>query len=239
MGNSLLYLGHSTIVITTSCNSKIVIDPFLQNNPLCPEAFKTLTDISFVGLTHGHSDHTADVLPLFQNNNPRLFATYELASLVAADGVPSESIEFMNKGGRVRLSEEKHLYASLTHAQHSNSYTTKNGETKYAGEACGIILELPDKKKVYHMGDTSLFGDLEMIGKTYAPDIALIPIGDRFTMGPCEAATAAKLLAAKIVIPIHWGTFGLLTGTPEEFVSALDDSSIKATVLQPGEHLSF
>lgn len=235
MKTVIQFLGHSCFLITTSNNIKILIDPFLRDNPTCPDNLKDPGIIDFIGLTHGHSDHTSDAVFLAKKYNAKVFATYELASLISADGVSQEQIEFMNKGGRIPLGEDSLIFASLTSAQHSSSYQNKNGETKYAGEACGIILELPENKVIYHLGDTCLFSDLKLIGETFKPTVALVPIGDRFTMGPKDAAIATSLINPEYVIPIHWGTFDLLSGTPEDFSAQLGHNRSKLVTLNPGE----
>ena len=148
------------------------------------------------------------------------------------EGVPEDTIIFMNKGGTVELDG---LKVTLTHAMHSSSYDTENG-TVYAGEACGVVLHSGDKA-IYHAGDTALFSDMELIKEEYEPMIALIPIGDCFTMGPREGARAAELVGADIAIPIHYGTFPLLTGCPKIFKEECQHKGIEGMILAPGESL--
>ena len=239
MSFEIRYLGHSTILITLSSKKKILIDPWLEGNPSCPENFKNLDGIDLICLTHGHSDHTGSAVELAIKTKAVVCATYELATLLAKDGVPESQIQFMNKGGSVTIPTVDDITVTLTHAIHSNSYTSKDGTTNYAGEACGIVLSGKGGLSIYHAGDTSLFNDMSLIRELYHPEVALLPIGDRFTMGPKEAAMATRLLHPKYVIPIHWGTFPPLTGTTKEFATALEGSESEVVALNPGEARSF
>jgi L-ascorbate metabolism protein UlaG (beta-lactamase superfamily) len=239
MSYELTYLGHSTVLVTLQSKKKIIIDPWLDGNPSCPEAFKNLTDVNLICLTHGHSDHAGSVVELAIKSKATVCATFELASLLVKDGVPESQIQYMNKGGTVSVPAVDNLKVSLTHAFHSNSYDGKDGKTHYAGEACGVVISGQPGVSIYHAGDTSLFGDMRLIREQYHPEVALIPIGDRFTMGPKEAALATKLIQPNYVIPIHYGTFPLLTGTPEEFAKSLADVEAELVVLKPGEAKSF
>lgn len=230
------YLGHSTVVIRHETNLGIVIDPWLEGNPSCPDAFKNLDDIKIIILTHGHADHTSSAAELAKKTGAVIFATYELAMLMGAEGVAKEQLQPMNKGGCVK--DKSGTKISLTHAMHSSSFDASDGKTYYAGEACGVVITLASGKAIYHAGDTALFSDMEIIKTTHNPSIALLPIGDRFTMGPKDAARAAKIIGAKTVIPIHHSTFPLLTGTPKQFEEALSDSDIVVQTLAPGEFIS-
>jgi L-ascorbate metabolism protein UlaG (beta-lactamase superfamily) len=154
--------------------------------------------------------------------------------IMIAEGVPADKVIPMNKGGAVTVDA---VEIRLTNAYHSSSYDTKNG-TIYAGEACGVLLS-SDGGTVYHAGDTSLFSDIKLIGDTFKPDVALLPIGDRFTMGPEEAAQAAAWTRCKVAIPIHYKTFDLLTGSYEEFARACNKLSVETRELLPGQSTSF
>ena len=140
----------------------------------------------------------------------------------------------MNKGGSIT---EDGITVALTHAMHSNSYDGKDA-THYAGEACGVVVKTAEHC-VYHAGDTALFGDMKLIAEQHSPDIGLLPIGDRFTMGPAEAARAARLMQLQTAIPIHFNTFPLLTGTAQEFQSLLKNDSVSVVVLEPGQKHSL
>lgn len=239
MSYKITFLGHSTVLITLPSEKKILIDPWLEGNPSCPEKFKTFDSIDLICLTHGHSDHTGSALELAIKTGATVCATYELASLLNKDGVPESQLQFMNKGGTVKLETVDDISVTLTHAQHSNSYTSKDGSSNYAGEACGVVISAERGLSIYHAGDTSLFGDMRLIRDLYHPEVALIPIGDRFTMGPKEAALATKLIHPSYVIPVHWGTFPLLSGTTEEFAKALTGIESELVVLNPGEEKTF
>lgn len=224
----ITYAGHSAIFIESS-NYTIGIDPWLGTNPSCPPELKTPKRLDLIILTHGHYDHTDGVVQLAQKYGSKVAAIYELASLLQEEGVDQGKIEFMNKGGTVTVDG---LTVTLTNAFHSNSFAGKRG-TVYAGEPCGVVVS-DGKIPIYHAGDTCLFSDMKLIGEEYSPKVALFPIGDRFTMGPKEASKAAKLVGAAINIPIHWGTFPPLTGTPSQFEEACGALGVKTKVLQPG-----
>ena len=230
MSCKLTYAGHSAVMI--EIGGKIVaIDPWLEGNPLCPERLKSPAKIDLIVLTHGHSDHASEAAALARKLGCKLAATYELAIIMNQEGVASEKIVFMNKGGTAQIDG---LSVTLTHAFHSSSYDSKDG-TVYAGEPCGVVLR-DRTHSIYHAGDTALFSDMALIGERYQPEVALLPIGDLFTMGPEEAAHAAKLLRCKTAIPIHHSTFPGLTGTPSEFSAACKKLNIpNVAVLAPGE----
>jgi L-ascorbate metabolism protein UlaG (beta-lactamase superfamily) len=229
---SLTYCGHSALLIKTN-NAVIGIDPWLDGNPLCPNQFKNPERLDLIVLTHGHSDHAGDTTRLAKKYSSKIAATWELAMLFAEEGVHSDKLIPMNKGGTIEI---EGLRFSLTNAFHSSSFDSPKRGTIYAGEPCGAVLS-DGTNCIYHAGDTSLFSDMSLIKEQYQPTIALLPIGDRFTMGPFEAAQAAKLIGAKKNIPIHFGTFPLLTGTPGEFESACRDMSVESLTLKPGEEV--
>ena len=186
--------------------------------------------IDLIVLSHGHADHAGDAARIAKLTGAKLAATYELAMIMIAEGVSQEQVIPMNKGGSVAC---EGMMVTLTHAYHSSSFDGSNG-TVYAGEACGVVISSPGWT-VYHAGDTALFGDMALIGARYKPDVALLPIGDHFTMGPEEAAEAAALLRCGTAIPIHYNTFGLLTGTFIDFQAACKKRDIECLELQPGE----
>jgi len=231
---SLTYCGHSAVLV--QAGEKIIgIDPWLDGNPLCPANLKNPKKLDIIVLTHGHSDHAGDTARLAKKFSSKIVATWELATLFAEEGISSEQLVPMNKGGTVEIDG---LKLSLTNAFHSSSFDSPKRGTIYAGEACGAILS-DGTNTLYHAGDTALFSDMTLIKEQYHPTIALLPIGDRFTMGPTEAAQAAKLIGAKKNIPIHFGTFSLLTGTPEEFESACKSVNVLAQTLNPGQEIGI
>jgi L-ascorbate metabolism protein UlaG (beta-lactamase superfamily) len=210
----LTYAGHSAVFINFN-HQVVAIDPWLKGNPLCPQHLIEPKKLDIIALTHGHADHASDVVRLSLLTGAKVVATYELAMILVDEGIPNNQIVPMNKGGCVKL---EGFTVRLTDAYHSSSYDGKKG-TLYAGEACGVVVSDETGNCVYHAGDTSLFSDMKLIGELYRPTLALLPIGDRFTMGPKEAARAAKMVGAKVTAPIHYKTFELLTGTYEEFAS--------------------
>jgi L-ascorbate metabolism protein UlaG (beta-lactamase superfamily) len=230
--NTITYAGHSAFFISGD-DYTVGIDPWVSN-PLCPTELKKPERLDLIVLTHGHSDHAGDVVRLATEYKSRVVATFELAMLLIEEGVPESQVSGMNKGGSLSVDG---VSVRLTHAFHSNSFESKSGP-KYAGEACGVIIEGGDKV-IYHAGDTALFGDMRTIGEMYTPTIAILPIGDCFTMGPREAAYAAELVNATVTIPCHFGTFPQLTGTPDLFQLECERRKKTCRVLKPGEALSL
>lgn len=234
MSDQITYAGHSAVFVELS-GRIIAIDPWLEGNPSCPVELKAPAKIDLIVLTHGHGDHASEAAELAIRLKSKLAATFELASMMALQGVPNEQLVFMNKGG---TSVVNGISVTLTHALHSNSYETSTGAV-YAGEACGVVLQ-SGERSIYHAGDTALFSDIKLIGDRYRPQIALLPIGDLFTMGPEEAAQAAKLCGCATAIPIHHSTFPMLTGTPKEFEAACKKLGVPlALTLSPGESLDL
>ena len=233
---TLTYAGHSAVLLGGDGLS-VAIDPWL-NNPLCPATLKHPAALDLIVLTHGHADHASDVPALAKKTHAKVAATYELAQCLAKAGVPEGQLIFMNKGGTVEVAG---LTVSLVHALHSNSFDTPAGPV-YAGEACGVVVS-DGNHTVYHAGDTALFSDMRLIGEIHRPTVACLPIGDCFTMGPRDAARAAELIGAPIVVPIHYATFPLLTGTAETFLGTCHercgDTGPRVRVVKPGETIDL
>jgi L-ascorbate metabolism protein UlaG (beta-lactamase superfamily) len=231
---SLTYCGHSAVLL--KCNNSVIgIDPWLDGNPSCPANLKNPEKLDLILLTHGHSDHAGDATRLAQKYSAKIIATWELAMLFAEEGIAGDNLIPMNKGGTIEIAG---LKISLTNAFHSSSFDSPKRGTIYAGEPCGVVVS-DGKNSIYHAGDTALFSDMGLIKDQYQPTISLLPIGDRFTMGPTEAAQAAQLLGSSKNIPIHFGTFPLLTGTAEEFESACKRIGTAALTLKPGQKLEL
>src|SRR5437899_322027 len=204
---TLTWLGHAAFRIDTASGTRIYVDPFLNGNPKCPENEQQPERVDVIAVTHGHGDHVGDTVELAKKHSCPVVAPVELADWISNQGV--EDARDPNKGGTVELDG---VSFTLTHAFHSSS--TDDGS--YAGEPCGIIVGLEDGTKVYFAGDTCVFGDMQLIGRIYEPDVAVLPIGGHYTMDPREAGVACELLGVGRVVPCHYGTFPLLTGTPDE-----------------------
>jgi L-ascorbate metabolism protein UlaG (beta-lactamase superfamily) len=232
-GNKLTYFGHSAFSLTTPSGQVAFIDPWLTTNPMCPEALKKVLRLDVVFLSHAHSDHLGDLLALAKQFKPQIVAIYETCLWIQGKGLEDETRP-MGKGGTQKVGD---FEVTLTHAFHSNSID-QDGKVIYAGEPAGLIIRLPGGLTVYHAGDTSVFGDMKLIGELYKPDLALLPIGDHFTMGPREAAQALRFLGVKHVVPMHYGTFPILTGRPEGLKQyAKDIAGLEIHALKPGETL--
>ena len=209
MANTLTWLGHAAFRIDSSGGKRIYVDPFLNGNPSCPEAELEPERVDAIFLTHGHVDHVGDTVDLTQKFGCPVYAQVELRGWLSAQGLTENMAEAYNKGGTI---EWEGIKATLTDGNHSSSAN----DGTYLGESCGLVFELEDGFKLYFAGDTNVFGDMALIARIYEPEVAVLPIGDHFTMGPREAAVALELLGVKRCIPSHYGTFPLLTGTPEQ-----------------------
>jgi len=232
-GNKITYFGHSTFSLTTRGGQVALIDPFVMSNPMCPEALKKVPRLDVIFVSHAHSDHFADLLALAKQHKPKIVAIFETCLWVQSKGFEKETSP-MGKGGTQQVGE---FQVTMTHAFHSNSIHDGD-KLVYAGEPAGLVIRMPGGFTIYHAGDTALFSDMKLIGELYKPDLALLPIGDHFTMGPREAAYAIRFLGVKRVIPMHYATFPFLTGTPDALRSeAKDIAGLEILALKPGESL--
>jgi L-ascorbate metabolism protein UlaG (beta-lactamase superfamily) len=222
----LTWLGHASFRLDSPGGKRIYVDPWLTGNPKCPEAEQTPDRIDLIALTHGHGDHVGDTVALWNQFQPPVVALVELRGWLASQGLPTEMAHAPNKGGTAHVDGIK---ITLTDANHSSS--TEDGT--YTGEPAGLVIELEDGFTIYFAGDTNAFMSMQLIGRIYEPDVAVLPIGDHFTMGPREAAVALELLGTKRCVPSHYGTFPLLVGTPDELKQLAPD--VEVIVPEPGE----
>jgi L-ascorbate metabolism protein UlaG (beta-lactamase superfamily) len=223
----LTWLGHASFRLDTADEKRIYIDPFLNGNPKCPEDEKQPERADIIGVTHGHGDHVGDTVDIAKKHGSTVVALVELGGWFTKQGVDEGKVRAANKGGSTEVDGVKFTFVN---AHHSGG--TPDGG--YGGEPAGIIVTA-DGKKVYFAGDTCVFGDMQLIGRIYEPDIAVLPIGDFYTMGPKEASVAMELLGVNRVVPCHWGTFGLLTGTPDQ----LDvPAGVTVEKMEPGDSIA-
>jgi L-ascorbate metabolism protein UlaG (beta-lactamase superfamily) len=229
-GIKLTWLGHATFRIETPGRKTIIIDPWVMNNPKCPDSEKKVKKVDVLLCTHGHGDHIGDAVEIIKHHQPAVVGMPELCSWLEKKGAKHAS--GMNKGGTQTVGDVK---VTMVHATHSGGIQDGD-EMIYGGEACGYVVEFANSVKIYHAGDTNAFGDMAIIRDIYAPEIALLPIGDHYTMSPREAAYACNLLKPKAVVPMHFGTFPVLTGTPAELKKLV--SGIEVVEMKPGQTLS-
>jgi L-ascorbate metabolism protein UlaG (beta-lactamase superfamily) len=208
----LTWLGHAAFRFDAPSGERIYVDPFLNGNPSCPEAELEPERVDLIALTHGHDDHVGDTVSLAQRFGCPVVAQVELRGWLSGQGLPEAIEQAFNKGGTVEVAGVR---ITMTDANHSSS-AYEDGRFLYLGEPAGLVVSAPDAPTIYFAGDTNVFTDMQLIGRIYQPDVAVLPIGDHFTMGPREAAVALELLGVKRCIPCHYGTFPILAGTPDE-----------------------
>jgi len=227
----ITWLGHSAFLIQTPADTRILTDPWL-GNPSCPSTWskiENLLPLDLILLSHGHSDHLGDTMRVARAAGAPVVCIFELCQFLTANGL--RRIHDMGKGGTQDVAG---VSITMTEAVHSGS-VMHDGHLVYLGGAAGFILRQAGMPTIYFAGDTALFGDMKLIGELYQPDIAFLPIGDLYTMGPESAAMAARWLGVRQVVPMHWGTFPRLTGTPARLKTALAGSGVQVLELKPGE----
>jgi L-ascorbate metabolism protein UlaG (beta-lactamase superfamily) len=243
----VLWLGHAAVRLTTVSGKVILIDPWLAGNPKTPAEYRTpaaLGKVDLILVTHAHEDHLGEAPALARRYKAPLWAPAGLSeSLRALGALPASLAPLMNKGGTI--TPFPGVKITQVHAEHSSELlwtnpATKKKEVYPGGEPVGYVIELENGFKIYHMGDTALFGDMKFIADYYKPDLVMIPIGGRFGMDPRDAAYATReWLKPKYAIPIHYGTLPELTGTPKEYMQALGAAPTKVLAIMPGEKLAF
>jgi L-ascorbate metabolism protein UlaG (beta-lactamase superfamily) len=208
-GGKVTWLGHAAFLIESPGGGRVAIDPWIGNNPKFPKGFD-FARLDAIAATHGHFDHFGDDgIALAKKSGATVVAVFELALHCGANGV--EKVSGMNKGGSQTVAG---IEFRMVQAVHSSGTSGVGRETNFPADPCGYVLTFEDGFRIYHAGDTAVFSDMALIGELYSPDLALLPIGDFYTMGPREAAKACELLRVPRVIPMHWGTFPALWGTP-------------------------
>jgi L-ascorbate metabolism protein UlaG (beta-lactamase superfamily) len=228
---SITWYGHATFVLTTPGGKRIVFDPWLTGNPKTPAGAK-IDKADVICVSHGHSDHSGDVVAVARATNAPVVAVYELANWFLGKGL--KEVVGMGIGGTVVV---KGLRISMTSAVHTSSIE-EDGKVHYVGLATGFVVRMEDGRAIYFAGDTSLFGDMRLIRELHAPEIAFLPIGDHYTMDPVAAAEACEMLGVRQVVPMHYGTFPVLTGTPDALKKLVEPMGIDVLVLKPGETAS-
>jgi L-ascorbate metabolism protein UlaG (beta-lactamase superfamily) len=229
----ITFCGHAAFAMKSPGGKHVMVDPFLEQNPMCPPDLKQPKALDAIFVTHGHADHIGDAVPLAKRFKCPSVAIPETAAWLAKQGV--ENTINMNKGGTVDVVGVK---ATMTHAVHSCGIS--DGENRvYGGEAAGYVLTFDNGIRIYHAGDTSVFSDMKIIADLYRPDIVMLPIGDYYTMDPLQAAYAIRMMNAKVVIPMHYATFPMLTGTPERLRELTADiEGLNIIALKPGQVLT-
>jgi len=235
---TLTWLGHATVLLTTVAGTRIIFDPWIEGNPKSPISSDALGTIDAIAVTHGHFDHMGSVIPLAAATGARVVCVPEMAAYFGSMGV--ENVTEMNKGGTIAVGEAR---LTMVTADHSCGLAVgENVPNAYGGNPVGFVVRLPEGqgRPIYVSGDTNIFGDMALIHDLYDPTIALIPIDGHYNMGPREAAHAVKLLGVERVVPIHYGTFPILTGTPSELATFVRHNGANASVvvLDPGDYVT-
>jgi L-ascorbate metabolism protein UlaG (beta-lactamase superfamily) len=225
---AITWLGHATFLLRTPGGKRILTDPWTTGNPACPDSMKKVGAVDLILVSHGHDDHTGDLISIARSTNAPVVSTYEIGLWLQGKGIQNTAP--MAHGGTQQIAG---VGVTMVNAIHSSS-VMEDGKLVYLGNPAGFVIRFEDGLAAYFAGDTALFGDMRLIGEMYKPDLAFLPIGDHFTMGPAEAAKAAEMLGVKQIVPMHFGTFPALTGTPAR-LRELVSSGVQVLELKPGE----
>jgi len=227
---SFTWLGHGTWKVRSAKGKEVLIDPWVMNNPVTPDKLKTVDKCDLMLITHGHFDHIHDALEIARKTKSTIVCNHEISVWLGSKGLDGEKIVGGNQGGTI---EAEGIKVTLVHAEHSCGIT-EDGHLIYGGEACGLVIEFENGFTIYFAGDTDVFGDMALIAQLSKFDVAFLPIGDFYTMGPERAAKAVELLGVKTVVPMHFATFPVLTGRPNQ-LQELVGPGVKVLDIKPGD----
>jgi L-ascorbate metabolism protein UlaG (beta-lactamase superfamily) len=230
---SIKYLGHATFLMTTPGGKSLLIDPWVQHNPACPDEHKQFDSVDTMLITHAHFDHIQDAVALAKAHQPQIGCIFEIGNWLERKGV--HNVNSMNKGGSQQINDVR---VTMVDARHSCGILEDDGSISYGGTAAGYVVEFENGFRLYHAGDSCVFGDMKIIAELYQPELILLPIGDLYTMSPKEAAYACRLMNARRVIPMHFGTFPPLQGTPQELEELTRELGTEIIEMHPGETLT-
>lgn len=226
----MTWLGFGGFAIRTPGGKRLLIDPFTESNPACPPAYKEIAECDLIFVTHAHRDHATDVVTIAERTGATVLAGWELAQWFMRKGL--KNVVATNKGGTRRFGA---IAVTAVHADHSSAIVDGD-QILYGGEPMGYVIRFENGFTVYHAGDTNVFGDMALIAELYQPELAMLPIGDAYTMSPREAAKAVRLLGVREVIPTHFGVLEFLTGRPSELRAlTLDIEGMVVHDIQPGD----
>jgi len=230
---TITWLGHSTFEIRLESGETLVLDPWIEGNPKFPAGHR-FARVDTILASHGHGDHIGGLVALAKAHQSKVIGIYEVCLFAKSRGV--DNIAPMNKGGSQQAGGVK---VTMTHALHSSGIEDEHGNVMYGGDPAGYVLEFSDGRRAYFAGDTAVFSEMALIGEIYKPELCFLPVGDLFTMGPEEAAAAVRMLKPRKVIPMHWGTFPVLTGRPEQLAGRIGGTGAEVWTLEPGHPVQW